>query len=105
MERELDVFIDLFGETVPVGRLWARAKGARQTASFEYAADWLARPFAFSLDPELPLTRAPFHKAAGLFNAFTDPAPDRWGRNLLGRRELRQARAEARPPRTLMDVD
>lgn len=105
MERELDVFIDLFGETVPVGRLWTRAKGARQTASFEYAADWLARPLAFSLDPELPLTRAPFHKAAGLFNAFTDPAPDRWGRNLLGRRELRQARAEARPPRTLMDVD
>lgn len=105
MERELDVFMDWQGETVPVGRLWARAKGARQTASFEYASDWLARRGAFSLDPELPLTRAPFHKAGGLFNAFTDPAPDRWGRNLLSRRELRQARAGNRPPRTLMDVD
>lgn len=105
MERELDVFIDLHGETIPVGRLWARAKGARQTASFEYASDWLAAPGAFSLDPELPLTKAAFHKAGGLFNAFTDPAPDRWGRNLLTRRELRQARAEKRPPRTLMDID
>lgn len=105
MERQLDVFIELATESVLVGRLWVRAKGARQAASFEYTAEWLGRPEAFSLDPELPLTRAAFHKAAGLFNAFTDPAPDRWGRNLLSRRELRQARAENRPPRTLMDVD
>ncbi len=38
MERETEVFIDLAGATVPVGTLWTRTRGARQTASFEYAA-------------------------------------------------------------------
>jgi serine/threonine-protein kinase HipA len=105
MERELEVNIDWEGETVPVGRLWTRSKGARETASFEYDRAWLARPGAFALDPNLPLRSGQFHTAGGLFNAFTDPAPDRWGRNLLLRRERRQARAEGRAPRTLLDAD
>jgi len=105
MERELDVHIDWQGETVPVGRLWTRSKGARETATFEYDRAWLARPDGFALDPNLPLRSGQFHTAGGLFNAFTDPAPDRWGRNLLLRRERRQARAEGRAPRTLLDAD
>lgn len=105
MERELDIHIDWQGETVPVGRLWARSKGARETATFEYDRGWLARPHGFALDPNLPLRSGQFHTAGGLFNAFTDPAPDRWGRNLLLRRERRAARAEGRAPRTLLDAD
>ena len=105
MERETAVFIDLAGATVPVGTLWTRTRGARQTASFEYAASWLARPGAFGIDPALPPARGPFHTDRPLFNAFTDHAPDRWGQNLMRRNERRQARVEQRQPRTLQAID
>ena len=105
MERETAVYADLDGATVPVGTLRTRTRGARQTASFEYAASWLARPDAFGIDPALPPARGPFHTDRPLFNAFTDPAPDRWGQNLMRRNERRQALTERRQPRTLQAID
>lgn len=105
MERETAVFIELAGRTVPVGTLWTRTRGARQTASFQYADSWLARPDAFGIDPALPPARGPFHTDRPLFNAFADPAPDRWGQNLIRRNERRQARMERRQPRTLQAID
>ena len=105
MERETAVFIELAGRTVPVGTLWTRTRGARQTASFAYADSWLARPEAFGIDPSLPPARGPFHTDRPLFNAFTDPAPDRWGQNLMRRNERRQALLEGRQPRTLQEID
>jgi serine/threonine-protein kinase HipA len=105
MKRELLVFMEMAGETVPVGRLWTRTRGARQTASFEYDPSWLERRDAFGLDPVLPPARGQFHTDRPLFNVFTDPAPDRWGQTLLRRNERRRARAEGRQPRTLLAVD
>lgn len=105
MDRELLVYLDLFGVPTSVGRLWARERGGRQSASFEYDKAWLARRDAFSLDPELPLTAGQFHTQRPLFNAFTDPAPDRWGQMLLRRYERARAKVERRSPRTLLQVD
>ena len=105
MEREIFVFMDLAGESFPVGRLWARTRGARETASFEYDPSWLARRDTFGLDPLLPPARGQFHSDRPLFNAFTDPAPDRWGQTLMRRNERRRAHAESRQPRTLLAVD
>ena len=105
MDREIEVHIDWDGATRPVGRLWARAKGARQTCSFAYDPTWLGLAGAFPLEPNLPLVRGDAHWDGGLFNAFSDPAPDRWGRNLMGRRERHQAKAEGRAPRTLLEAD
>lgn len=100
MEREILVFMDRGGETVSVGALWARTRGSRQTASFEYDRSWLARREAFGTDPVLPPAPGPFHTDRPVFNAFTDPAPDRWGQMLLRRNERRRARVEGRQPRT-----
>ena len=97
--------MDRGGETVPVGTLRARTRGARQTASFEYDRSWPARRDAFGLDPVLPAGLGPFHTDRPLFNAFTDPAPDRWGQTLIRRNELRRARSEGRQPKTLLAVD
>lgn len=105
MDREIEVHIDWQGATRPVGRLWARAKGVRQTCSFAYDPAWLGLAGAFALDPNLPLVRGDAHWNGGLFNAFSDPAPDRWGRNLMGRRERRQAKHDGRAPRTLLEAD
>lgn len=105
MDRSLLAYADRSGTPVLVGRLWTRARGPKETASFEYEDAWLRHRGAFSLDPRLPLTRGQFHTDRALFNAFTDPAPDRWGQTLLRRYERTRARLEGRSPRTLLAID
>ena len=105
MERELDIFLSRDGIDVPIGRVWARVRGGRETTSFEYASSWLTDGAQFELDPELPLGRGLFHTDRGLFNVFADCAPDRWGQTLLRRHELARAKAERRTPRTLHAID
>lgn len=106
-DRELLVYVDLAGVAYFVGRLWACRARNRESATFEYDADWLASPARFALEPALMLGRGPQHtqQSRALFGAFGDSAPDRWGRNLIQRDERRRAQAEARAPRSLGEVD
>ena len=106
-DRELLVYVDLAGVAYFVGRLWARRARNRESATFEYDADWLASPARFALEPALMLGGGPQHTQQGraLFGAFGDSAPDRWGRNLIQRDERRRAQAEGRAPRSLGEVD
>ena len=106
-DRELLVYVDLSGAAHPVGRLWARRARNRESASFEYDAQWLANSARFALEPALMLGRGPQHTPQGrsLFGAFGDSAPDRWGRNLIQRDERRRALAGGRAPRSLGEVD
>lgn len=105
MDRELLVYLDRAGGPLQVGRLWARARGSRESASFEYTTEWLKERGAFPFDPALPLGRGLFHTEQPLFNAFTDPSPDRWGQTLMRRYERACARRDDRQPRTLLHVD
>lgn len=105
MQRELHVFLDLAHETLPVGRLWARVRAGRASSSFVYDDTWRARRGAFALAPSLPLVEGQFHSNEPLFPAFTDPAPDTWGRKLMRRSERARAEQEGRQPRTLFDID
>ena len=105
MERELQVHIDVDGETVLVGRLWARERTGRETSSFVYDATWLKRRGAFALAPNVRLTPGPHHAAKGLLPAFTDSAPDAWGRKLMLRQERARARKAGTAPRSLFDID
>lgn len=104
-ERALEVFVRSAGTDHRVGTLWTRVRGARESASFEYAASWRAAPAGFALDPELPLAPGRFHTERSLFNAFSDPMPDRWGQTLLRRNERTRARVEGRGARTLFAAD
>lgn len=95
----IEVHIDWRGESHLVGRLYPAARGA--SVSFEYAAEWLARPDAFAIDPTaLPLQRAPHH-APVPFGALQDCGPDRWGRMLI-ERAVRKKLLQQRPYR---DID
>lgn len=105
MEHELRVYADIKGVAVPVGRLWVKNRAGKESATFEYEAGWLKHPQQFALAPNLMLTTGKFHSADGLFNAFTDPAPDRWGRKLMRHFEIESAKAEKRVPRTLLGSD
>jgi serine/threonine-protein kinase HipA len=100
------VYVELDGVTHRVGRLWVSTKG-RETATFEYDADWLADPRHFALEPALPNGPGPYHTLPGrpLFGALGDSAPDRWGRTLLQRAEARRSRTERRTQRTLREID
>lgn len=107
MDTETFVYIDIEGEPVHVGRLWARMRKNRESATFEYEPRWLRDPRRFSLEPALQLGPGPFHTAPdrALFGAIGDSAPDRWGRVLMRRAERRRAERAGEAPRTLREID
>lgn len=105
MERELSVYVELKGQTIQAGRLWVKERLGKESATFEYDASWLKHPQKFALGPSLPLTSGKHHSANGLFKAFTDPAPDRWGRKLMRHFEQESAKAEGRATRILLGSD
>jgi serine/threonine-protein kinase HipA len=107
MDREVLVYVDKPGTPLLAGRLWARARRGRESASFEYDPGWLETTERFALDPALTLHSGAFHTTADapLFGAIGDSAPDRWGRMLMRRAELSRARRAGETPRTLMEID
>lgn len=106
-DRQLLVYVDLDRKPRLVGRLWARSRQGRESASFEYDSSWLKHPARFALEPALVLSHGQHHTAAGrrLFGAIGDSAPDRWGRLLIQREERRKAREANRQPHTLNEVN
>lgn len=84
MTEQIQVAVELGGHAVPAGTLYV-ATGRTLSSSFVYANSYLTHPDAYELDPALPLNLGTSH-VLGLPGAFTDAAPDRWGRNLIRRR-------------------
>ena len=107
MDTGVFVYADLNGAPLRVGRLFAHARGNRESATFEYDEGWLGHDERFALDPALQLTRGAFHTGGDkpLFGAIGDSAPDRWGRVLMRRVERRRAEAAGETPRTLREID
>lgn len=107
MDRQALVYVDLDGVPHLMGRLWARMRKNKESATFEYEERWLQHPARFSLEPALMLGPGPFHTPADtpMFGAIGDSAPDRWGRALMRRMERRRAEREGAAPRTLQEMD
>ena len=82
-----------------------RARGGRESASFEYDAAWTDHPLRFALGPALTVGPGPYHTRGRLVGSIGDSVPDRWSRVLLRRAEVRRARSEGRAPRTLFESD
>ncbi len=106
-EQPIRVSVQIAGEDVPAGRMWTHRQGRSESATFAYLPDYLARQDSYELDPSLPLREGQQHTAVGqaLFGAFTDCAPDGWGRRLVLRGEQQQAREEVRSPRGLSEIE
>jgi serine/threonine-protein kinase HipA len=107
MDREILVYVDLDGKPHLVGRLWARVRKNKESASFEYDKTWLENPGRFSLEPALQVGPGAFHSPADtpMFGAIGDSAPDRWGRTLMRRAERRRAERDGTAPRSLQEID
>ena len=82
MDTQLDVDLDLGGQSVHVGTAHFTRRGRAVTTTFTYSPTYLARPDAYAVDPALPLDVGRGH-TTGLPGAFADSAPDRWGRRLI----------------------
>jgi serine/threonine-protein kinase HipA len=104
---DVEIHIDLAGETRALGLLRRHPARRAETVTFEYNATWLRDPRRFSIEPALGLTRGPFAPARGqpMFGAIGDSAPDTWGRRLMQRAERRRAARESRGVRTLSETD
>ncbi len=104
---DIQVYVAIDGEDVLAGTLYAHRRRGSESASFVYDQAYLAHPGAYALDPLLPLTSGTHQTRAGqaLFGAFSDCAPDRWGRTLIKRREAVLARAEGRAAHSLGEVE
>ena len=107
MDRETLVYVDLDGKPHLAGRLWARVRKNKESASFEYDKTWLENPVRFSLEPALQVGPGPFDTPADtpMFGAIGDSAPDRWGRALMRRAERRRAERARTVPRSLQEID
>jgi serine/threonine-protein kinase HipA len=89
MVEEVQVFVQIAGEDVHAGRLWPHRRRQVESATFRYSADYIGRDGAYQLDPSLPFGSGSIQTPAGraIFGAFSDCAPDRWGRTLIRRRQ------------------
>jgi serine/threonine-protein kinase HipA len=88
---EIEVFVQIAGEDVLAGRLWPHRRRQTESETFTYAPSYLARRDAYALDPALPVFSGQIQTPSGrpMFGAFSDCAPDRWGRMLIQRRARR----------------
>lgn len=104
---DVQVHVALDGVDTLAGTLYSHRRRGTESATFTYTSGYLSTPGAYALDPELPLTTGARQTRVGaaLFGAFTDCAPDRWGRTLVTRREAALAHAEGRATRSLGEID
>ena len=101
----LEVHVELAGETVLAGRAqFHRSRGKLTSTTFQYDQSYLAHTAAYPLDPALQLVSGT-QQTQGLPGAFSDSAPDRWGRNLIKKRERLLALQESRRPRDFDDAE
>jgi serine/threonine-protein kinase HipA len=106
-DRIVDVLVQIAGEDVPAGRLWAYPHGRSGSATFAYLPEYLAREDSYELDPRLAEHTGQQQTAEGqaLFGAFSDAAPDGWGRRLVRRNEIHHAERHGVPERDIPEID
>jgi serine/threonine-protein kinase HipA len=106
-DGHVDVLVQIAGEDVPAGRLWSHRRRGSESMTFAYDSSYLALRDAYELDPALPLLTGQQQTAVGreIFGAFSDCAPDGWGRRLIQRAEQRRLGAHGGAARTFGEID
>jgi serine/threonine-protein kinase HipA len=107
MSSEVEILVQIGADEALAGRLWAHRHGNVESATFRYDLDYLGRSNAYALDPGLPLDESPQQTQEGrkMFGAFSDCAPDRWGRRLIKREEGLAAKDQDRTERSFGEID
>jgi serine/threonine-protein kinase HipA len=102
-DAEVEVVVQIAGEDLLAGRLWSHRRHNIESATFSYTPEYVARSDAYELDPMLHLSvgqhQTPLDRA--IFAAFSDCAPDRWGRRLIAQ----SARGKHDAQRSFGEID
>ncbi len=106
-DTQVEVFVQVGGENVLAGRLYSHRDGRTESATFAYEASYIEWPDSYELDPTLPLLvgQQQTRNDAAIFGAFSDCAPDRWGRRLIDRAENQRAKHDRQTRRNFGEVD
>ncbi|SDT13827.1 serine/threonine-protein kinase HipA [Brevibacterium siliguriense] len=104
MSEQIRVETDYGGTAVFVGTAYFHIARGQISTTFKYSDEYAGARWAYSIDPELPLSTAPFN-VPGLPGAFADCSPDRWGRNLVAKEHRRQVAEGIVRDRRLTDID
>ncbi len=108
-DKSIFIFADWAGlkSSTFLGTLYCSKLRGKEIYQFEYDKEWLKSKFAIEIDPNLRLFsgRQYPQETSGNFGVFLDSMPDRWGKQLMLRREAIKARQENRKPQTLVESD
>ena len=109
-EKIVFVYFNKDGTDKLMGRLYIGNIRGKEIHSFEYDEEWLSdKKNNIFIDPEIHFFGGRQWKSQNdnnaLFGIFVDSAPDRWGRLLLKRQEMLNAKRENRNIKTLMESD
>jgi serine/threonine-protein kinase HipA len=107
VSSDVAVYVVVGERNLLAGRLYPHRRRGVESASFVYDDRYLADPDSYALDPALPLATGALQTPVGraLFGAFSDCAPDRWGRALITRAEMARAKLTGTAPRSLSEAD
>lgn len=101
--EKIEVYLDLNGQLTFVGLARFNRRRGILTTDFIYDSAYMGRLDGYAIDPALPIERGTNH-VQGLPGAFSDCAPDRWGRRLIERR-IRETETAGSTPRSVGEVD
>ena len=109
MQKQIIVY-ENWSDVIPkkIGILYVDYAKGKENFSFEYDEEWLSsNKSALVIDPDLAMYNGRQFVPLGktLFGIFADSSPDRWGRVLMKRREIINARKEGVKPRELQESD
>lgn len=105
--RNVEVYINEGESDAPVGLMRCLPGRGRERVNFSYDEAWIQRRDHFAIDMAMPVTGGiitPFQELE-MFPVLADSAPDKWGRNLMKRRERKLANVQNRKPRLLHETD
>ena len=103
----IEVHLDApeLGPARHIGNLFPGKERVDLPPSFEYTEGWLGSANAVAIDPQLDLVEGEQHSTlARGFGVFADSAPDRWGRVLMERREIKAAEDQQRKTARMNDM-
>lgn len=109
-EKIVYVYFDKDINDILMGKLYIENLRGKEIYSFEYDEKYLEnKSNNIYIDPEIKFYSGRQWKISNQINnsfgIFLDSAPDRWGRLLLKRKEIENAKLENRNPKTLYDSD
>lgn len=109
-QQKFDIYVFAHWKGMPepklMGVLSAHHAKGKKAFSFEYDKGWIKSEQQLQIDPDIQFysgTQFPNRKEN--FGIFLDSMPDTWGRTLMKRRAVQQARELGEKAPTLYDID